>query len=156
MILRICRFLFRNQFCIVQYGIHRVRHWSELSIHVTKQAESLMRLSGHRLNHFFFGGWVMSNTEITAVRIDIYKDESTVVVCRPDGQIMLKLFTALHMVGATTSGENTHRNRTYRDALAACCVGCSSFHYIRFFEMGFVLRRRDRGLFCLMVFNLLS
>ena len=47
----------------------------------------------------------MSNTEITAVRIDIYKDESTVAVCRPDGQIMLILFTALHMVGATTSGK---------------------------------------------------
>ena len=98
----------------------------------------------------------MSNTEITAVRIDISKDESTVAVCRPDGQIVLKPFTALHMVGATTSGENTRHNGTYRDALAACCVGCSPFYYIRFSEMGFVLRRRDRGLFCLMVFNLLS
>lgn len=51
----------------------------------------------------------MSNTEITAVGIDVSKDKSTVAVRRPGGRIVMKPFTVLHTAEGLTELTNTLR-----------------------------------------------
>lgn len=51
----------------------------------------------------------MSNTEITAVGIDVSKGKSTVAVRRPGGRIMMKPFTVLHTAEGLTELTNTLR-----------------------------------------------
>ena len=51
----------------------------------------------------------MSNTEITAVGIDVSKGKSTVAVRRPGGRIVMKPFTVLHTAEGLAELANTLR-----------------------------------------------
>lgn len=83
-----------NRSLIAAFDLRRLKHRSNPYTRITKQSESTMSLSNHRLNHFFFGELFMNNlTKLTNTLRDIggeirvvMKHTGVLEACCPDAE----------------------------------------------------------------------